>query len=90
MLVVPRNFLVDENEPFLKGAVSLFLFILKKIQNFVKRNSCHIVVLSCQQLLLRYLSVDVHVGNRLQYHIPSTMILRQWTKLYFNIKFKFC
>ena len=90
MLAIPRNFLIDEKEPFLKGAVSLFLFILKKIQIFVKRNSCHILVLSCQQLLLCCLSVDVHVGNRLQYHISSTMILRQWTKLDFNIKFKFC
>ena len=36
MLVIPRNFLVDEKEPFFKGAVSPFLSILKKT-HFRKR-----------------------------------------------------
>ena len=35
MLVIPMNFLVDEKEPFFKGAVLPFLSILKK--HFCKR-----------------------------------------------------
>ena len=37
MLVIPRNFLVDEKEPFFKGTVSPFLSIIKR-HNFVKEN----------------------------------------------------
>ena len=35
MLVIPRNFLVDEKEPFFKAAMSPFLSILKKYQLLV-------------------------------------------------------
>ena len=36
MLIIPMNFLVDEKEPFFKGAVSPFLSVLKKT-HFCKR-----------------------------------------------------
>ena len=36
MLVIPMNLLVDEKEPFFKGAVSPFLSILKRT-HFYKR-----------------------------------------------------
>ena len=90
MLVIPRNFLVDEKEPFFKGTVSPFLSIPKKTLIFVKENLSNSGPVVTTIANVFCLSLDVPQGEIDCNHTPLIILLRQWTNMDFKINLKFC